>query len=111
MITHPRLFIGANNQATRELFKCVKEQTINFLHISEANCLKDLMSLQDPMDLRYAEYNWGRQPDLGPPESYPTLNSSFKVPSSKYEEPSCSGVNLKCASSEEDEEQQKVKKK
>ena len=66
MIKHPRLFIGANNQVMRELCKCVKEQTINFLHISEVNCLGEMILL-DPLDLRYAEYNWGSQPDLGPP--------------------------------------------
>ena len=67
MVTHPRLFLGANNQVMSELFRCVKEQTINFLHISEANCLGELMTLQDPLNLRYAEYKWGSQPDLGPP--------------------------------------------
>ena len=116
MIARPRLFIGANNQVMRELFKCVKEQTINFLHISEANCLGELMTLQNPLALKYAEYNWESQPDLDSPKSYDTLSSSLKATSGKYEQPdgeqpSCSGVNLKHSSSEEDEEQQKVKKR
>ena len=68
-----------------------------------------MMILQDPLDLRYAEYNWGSQPDLGPHESYSTLSSSFKTPSSKYDQPdggqpSYSGVNLKRLSSEGDED-------
>ena len=67
MIRHPRLFIGANNQVMRELFKWVKEQTINFLHISEANCLGELMTLQDPLDLRLHRIHLGKSAGSGPP--------------------------------------------
>ena len=67
-----------------------------------------MMILQDPLDLRYAEYNWGSQLDLAPLNhilhSVHHLKHQAANDQPGGEQPSYSGVNLKCVSSEEDED-------